>query len=250
LFSQVNSNLRAVLLDIEGTTTPIDFVFKTLFPFASERVGSFLRAHIGDAEIQGIVRDLETEHALEATKDSALPPWTGASADDRIASAAAYARRLIQMDRKLTALKTLQGKIWEEGFLSGELRGELYPDVPVAFERWRSQGKRLAIFSSGSVQAQKLLFANSTFGDLTRFIEGYFDTTTGPKREASSYLKIASQLGLEGAEVLFVSDVTAELDAAAEAGMRTALSLRPGVTPPSENSHPSIQTLDELLPAV
>ena len=235
------SRVRAVLLDIEGTTTPVDFVYKTLFPFASRRVEEFLRAHFREAEVKSLTADLQKEHGAEH--------WNSQTPAAEIASAAKYVRRLMQEDRKLTPLKTLQGKIWEEGYRSGQLRGEVYEDVPSAFDRWKRDGKRIAIFSSGSVLAQKLLFGNSTRGDLTRFVEAYFDTTTGPKRDAASYLKIAEAMKLPAREFLFVSDVSAELDAAGEAGMLTALSLRPGVAAPAGEKHPPIASFDELFPA-
>src|SRR5258708_37443109 len=135
---------------------------------------------------------------------------------------------LIALDRKATPLKTLQGKIWEEGFRSGELHGDVYEDVPRAFERWSAEGRRIAIFSSGSVQAQRLLFGHSKTGDLTKYIDAYFDTATGPKRERTSYTAIATGLGIDAARILFVSDVEAELGAAREAGMQTAWMLRAG----------------------
>jgi enolase-phosphatase E1 len=239
--SAENSSVRALLLDVEGTTTPIDFVYKTLFPFASLRVEEFLRVHFAEAEIQALIADLRREHGPE--------DWNKRTPEEEIASASNYVRRLIEQDKKLTPLKALQGKIWEEGFQSGELRGEVYEDVPRAFARWKKEGKRVAIFSSGSVLAQKLLFAHSASGDLTKFIEAYFDTTTGPKREAASYLKIAKELRVSAAEMLFVSDVSAELDAAQEAGMETALSLRPGIARPEGAEQPSITSFDELFPA-
>ena len=240
-FSAETSSIRALLLDVEGTTTPIDFVYKTLFPFASRRVSEFLRAHFAESEIQTLIADLRKEHGAEG--------WNSRTPEGEIASASNYVRLLIEQDKKLTALKTLQGKIWEEGFRSGELHGEVYEDVPHAFARWNKDGKRIAIFSSGSVLAQRLLFGHSTSGDLTKFIEAYFDTTVGPKREAASYLKIAKELEIFTPEILFVSDLSAELDAAREAEMKTALSLRPGIARPERTEHPSITSFDELFPA-
>jgi enolase-phosphatase E1 len=149
-------------------------------------------------------------------------------------------------DRKSTGLKSLQGKIWEEGYRSGDLKGEVYPDVVPALERWRSQGIDVAIFSSGSVQAQRSLFINSSAGNLTRYILAYFDTTTGPKTAPMSYARIAAALERAPSEVLFLSDVGAELDAALTAGMQTALCVRtPGTAPPS-GVHPVIHGFDEL----
>ena len=149
-------------------------------------------------------------------------------------------------DRKSTGLKSLQGKIWEEGYRSGDLKGEVYPDVLPALERWRMQGIEIAIFSSGSVQAQRSLFRNSVAGDLTRFIRAYFDTTTGPKAERESYSRIAAALERTVSEVLFVSDVVAELDAAHAAGMRTALCVRGQGSALATGAHPIIHAFDQL----
>lgn len=220
---------QALLLDIEGTTTAIDFVYGTLFPFARDRMGSFLEREPADAAL------LQQEHAADTAQGASPPP-----------GGVAYVHWLMDRDRKSTGLKSLQGKVWEEGYRSGELRGQVYDDVPRAFARWKRQGRRIAIFSSGSVLAQKLLFAHSTAGDLAPFIEAYFDTTTGPKREAESYRRIAAALGLEADRVLFVSDVAEELEAAAQAGMATALGVRSGEAPAAR--HPVIRTFDELLP--
>ena len=151
-------------------------------------------------------------------------------------------------DRKSTGLKALQGRIWEEGYRTGALqgKGEVYPDVRRALERWHSAGKTIAIFSSGSVQAQRNLFANTTAGDLSRFLSGYFDTTTGPKREANSYWQIAAALHQPAPAVLFISDVSAELDAARTAGMQTALCIRETAPDDPATDHPRIHSLAEL----
>jgi enolase-phosphatase E1 len=147
-------------------------------------------------------------------------------------------------DRKSTGLKSLQGKVWEEGYRTGALRGEVYDDVPRALSRWRGEGRRIAIYSSGSVLAQKLLFAHTRSGDLTPFIDAWFSTTTGPKREGASYARIAQALDLPPPAILFVSDVVPELDAARSAGMATALAVRSGEAPPS--GHGTIRSLDEI----
>ena len=246
-----SSEIRVLLLDIEGTTTPIDFVFKTLFPFAAAYVEDFLRQNASAPEVKTLVTELRSTWSGAAS--SGAPVWIESSREEKLASAASYVRWLIARDSKITPLKTLQGKIWEQGFRSGALKGEVYPDVAPAFARWRTQHKRIAIFSSGSVLAQKLLFAHSTAGDLSSFIEAYFDTTTGPKRERASYRNIAAALQIPPEQVLFVSDVLAELDAALTAGMSTTLSLRPGVPPPvpapATPAHPSILTFGELFAA-
>ena len=236
--------IRTILLDIEGTTTPIDFVFKTLFPYAAEHVEEFLRQNSSDLEIKQLIAELRSTWSGAAS--SGAPVWIESTPEEKLASAAEYVRWLIARDSKITPLKTLQGKIWEQGLRSGSPKGEVYPDVAPAFARWREQGRRIAIFSSGSVLAQKLLFANSCAGDLSADLEAYFDTTTGPKRDAGSYRKIAGALEVPTPDVLFVSDVEAELDAAAEAGMRTAHSVRPGITPLSNAAHAAIRSFDEL----
>jgi enolase-phosphatase E1 len=241
--------IRALLLDIEGTTTPIDFVFKTLFPFAAEHVTAFLQKYAVKEPVHELLDELRAAHASDLANGNELALWDASSDEREIQSAAAYVRWLIARDSKITPLKALQGQIWEAGYRSGELRGEVYADVPRAFERWRAQGRRIAIFSSGSVLAQRLLFGHSNAGDLRAHIEAYFDTTTGPKREAESFVRIAAALGLVAQEILFVSDVTSELDAARSAGMKTALSLRPGVGIPAEATHPAIESFDEIFPS-
>lgn len=234
-----NPSTPFLLLDIEGTTTPVEFVYKTLFPFASARAESFLRAHFGETEIQAMIASLRSAHGPAN--------WNGQTPEEEIASAARFVRQLIEEDRKVTPLKALQGLIWEEGYRTGELHGEVYEDVPRAFAQWRNEGKRIAIFSSGSVLAQRLLFAHSSEGDLTKFVEAYFDTTTGPKREAASYAAIANALGAETSRIYFVSDVTAELDAASDAGMQTALMVRPGAMHPANAKHTWFENFDQIL---
>jgi enolase-phosphatase E1 len=242
-----SAEIRAILLDIEGTTTPIDFVYKTLFPFASSHVQDFLRQHRRETETADLVGQL----AVMNIEDRALgaPPWVDATEDEQVASATRYVQWLTGRNSKITPLKSLQGKIWEEGFRRGELQGQVYPDVPAAFARWKSQGRLLAIFSSGSTLAQQLLFTHSNTGDLSKFLEGYFDTTTGSKRDEISYRIIAESLGIGAKHSLFLSDVVAELDAARAAGMKTALSLRPGVHRPRIAVHPEIDSFEQLFAA-
>ena len=229
-----------VLLDIEGTTTPVDFVFQVLFPDARARVLIFLEAHAVDPEVARDLADLRQAHARDTADGHDPPAWDGSPA-----AAAAYARWLMDQDRKLMALKALQGRIWAEGYADRRLLGQVYDDVPPALSRWTAAGRRVAIFSSGSVLAQKLLFAHSDHGDLTPFLSGYFDTTTGPKGDALSYRRIASALGEPPSTGLFVSDVVAELDAARAAGFSTALVVR---TPPGPvgHAHRSVASFDEL----
>jgi len=223
--------MSAILLDIEGTTTPIAFVHDVLFSYARDHVREFLAENPAAEDIE-LLRE---EHASE----SDAPPLT-----DEIESIATYVEWLIKLDRKSTGLKSLQGKIWRRGYKDGSLKSQVFADVAPAFARWRERGLRIGIFSSGSVLAQQLLFAHTEVGDLTPFIDCYFDTTVGKKGEAESYRKIAEAMGLPAQEILFVSDVVAELDAASEAGMKTILSIRPGNSPQPE--YPSIHSFDEL----
>jgi len=205
-----------------------------LFPYA--------RARVHDSLEQRDVAALRVEYQSEPPHAD-LPAWD--AANER-ASAEAYVYWLMDRDRKSTALKALQGRIWEVGYRAGELKGKgaVYRDVRPALARWQKAGKRIAIFSSGSIQAQRNLFANTTDGDLSSFLSGYFDTTTGSKREATSYRQIAATLGQEPRDVVFISDVTAELDAARAAGMQTALCVRGAGSP--DTDHPRIRSFAEL----
>ena len=210
----------AILTDIEGTTTPVSFVYEVLFPYAERRLEEACARADSEPAVAAAVAQLRLEYEEEAKAASGLPGF---------GDGAPYARQLMGQDRKSTGLKALQGLIWEHGYRAGTLRAQVFDDVPGALERWRREGLRLRVYSSGSILAQKLLFAHSEHGDLTPFFEGYHDTTTGPKKEADSYHRIAAHYGLPENQVLFLSDVVAELDAAAEAGLQTALLRRPQI---------------------
>lgn len=227
-------NVRAILLDIEGTTTPIAFVHEVLFSYARTHVKDFLNAN--SAEVSADVALLREEQAADVSNGHQPPD-----------SIEAYVEWLIERDRKSTGLKSLQGKIWRHGYVDGSLKSQVYADVAPAFKRWRAQGLSINIFSSGSVLAQQLLFEHTEAGDLTKFIDKYFDTNVGKKGEAESYRRIAEALSLETNEILFISDVTAELDAATEAGMSTLLSIRPG-NPPQNNAdqYQVIRSFEEI----
>lgn len=220
--------VRAVLVDIEGTTTPLSFVTDILFPFAKERLEDACAST--DPRFVAAVGRLREEQAAER-RSGAVPD---------------YARYLMELDRKSTGLKELQGLIWEEGYRTGELKGDVFPDVPDALRAWQERGIRIRIFSSGSVLAQQLLFGHTAHGDLRPFFEGYHDTTTGPKREARSYAAIADVFGLPSGAILFLSDVVEELDAAREAEMQTGLLLRPGNKPAEAGSYPVYRSFAEL----
>lgn len=219
---------RAVLLDIEGTTTPITFVYEVLFPYARQHLGVWLCQHQGSdawAQVAALLRQDE-----EACAQAPVP---GPEATQEALSAAMEANALWQMDqdRKSTGLKALQGQVWQDGYDSGQLKAEVYPDVPQALRAWQQAGVSVSIYSSGSVKAQRLLFGHTHHGDLLPLLHQYFDTTTGPKREAESYRAIAAALGLEPGEVIFATDVAQEAEAAREAGMQAVIMDRPGNHP-------------------
>lgn len=230
--------MKAILLDIEGTTTPIDFVHKTLFPFAKERIGKYVAEHFDAlrAEIDQLVDEAAHDKTYTVPVDPTEP-----------GSVSAYLEHLIDRDRKSTPLKSIQGKIWQQGYESGELRSVVFEDVPSAFERWKAAGKKIAIYSSGSVLAQRSIFTYSDHGDLTAFITDYFDTHVGHKRETKSYQTIAAEMGHDEVDVLFISDISEELDAARQAGMQSALSIREGNAPlESDPQHRIIMSFDEV----
>ena len=217
--------IRVILTDIEGTTSSISFVKDTLFPYARKRLPAFLETHTDDAALQ---------HWLhEAAKEANL---VSAERSEMIALLQAW----IDEDRKSTALKALQGMIWEEGYRSGQFRAHVYADSVPALQAWKNRGLDLYVYSSGSVPAQKLFFEFCEAGDVTSLFSGYFDTEIGAKRDSASYARIAEAIGAPAGEILFLSDVSAELDAARSAGMRTTLLARPPSTCPVPSAHPCV----------
>ena len=244
--SPLTKQITAFLLDIEGTTTPIDFVYEVLFPYARTHVRAYLEDHLSSEEHRSDIASLLEENAEDAR--SGLNPPLIERPDEHISidSIVAYFHWLMDRDRKTTALKSIQGRVWSNGYNSGDLHSQVFEDVPRAFARWRQQGKAICIYSSGSVLAQRLLFAFTEAGDLTTFISGFFDTNIGPKREIESYRRIASELELPPDEIVFVSDVTVELDAAASAGFQTLLCVRPGNPGQPSAAHPTIQDFDQI----
>jgi enolase-phosphatase E1 len=218
-----------------------------LFPYARGHLREFVARHFRDAEVLDDIARLQAEHRADSGGGLGPPPWRADTAEDETASAIAYVQWLMDADRKSTGLKSLQGRIWETGYRTGELRGQVYPDVPPALMRWSGQGRDIGIFSSGSVQAQRLLFSCSNAGDLTGCIRAYFDTTSGPKTEALSYRRIAATLERAPQEMLFVSDVVAELDAARQSGMQTVLCVRSPGSPVDPGGHAVIHTFDDFF---
>jgi enolase-phosphatase E1 len=240
------SRIRVILLDIEGTTTPVEFVYQTLFPYASRKLEPFLREHAQDPEIQSLIQDLRAQHGVDERNGLQPPVWMNDPDAARLRSCVAYGQWLIVRDSKCRPLKTLQGRIWHEGFTGGELRGVIFPDVPVAFERWRRQKKIICIYSSGSVLAQQNLFRTPTSGDLTPYISFFFDTRAGAKTEGESYKKIAASFSYAPHQFLFISDAVKEIEAAQSVGMQATLCDRGG----SASSLPAdvIRGFDAVFP--
>jgi enolase-phosphatase E1 len=228
--------MRAVLLDIEGTTTPISFVHDVLFPYSRDKLNAYLKEHGNSPDVQSDLARLNEEHDQDVT--NGLQP---------AALIESYFNWLIDRDRKSAALKSLQGKIWEQGYRDGSLQAPLFPDVLTAMERWQKAKVSINIFSSGSVFAQKLLFAHTVEGDLSSFIDNYFDTSVGKKNEPDSYRNIATAISLATNEIHFVSDVVSELEAAQKAGLNTTLCARPGnPVQPMHSDYRNIRSFDEI----
>jgi enolase-phosphatase E1 len=221
--------IRAILTDIEGTTSSLSFVKDVLFPYARERMGEFIRQHAKDPAVQ---RELDEVRRISGKK------LTDAEVIDQLT-------RWIDEDRKITPLKNLQGMIWEDGYRQGDFKGHVYHDAMRQLRNWRRQGISIYVFSSGSVQAQKLLFAHTEYGDLTPLFSGYFDTTIGNKREAGSYRKIAAAIGTPPADILFLSDIREELDAARAAGMQVIGLVRESV-PDLRSAYRQVRNFDEI----
>lgn len=225
--------IKAILTDIEGTTSSLAFVKDVLFPYSRSRLADFLRTHGHKPAVRA---QLEEVRRLAGRADLDLHGLVETLT------------RWIDEDRKLTPLKALQGMIWEEGFRRGDFQGHIYEDAVRGLRRWKQQGLKLYVFSSGSVQAQKLLFAHTGYGDLTPLFDGYFDTTVGAKKQVESYRRIAAAVGLLPQEILFLSDIKEELDAARAAGLRTIQLVRGPETVPAPD-HPQARSFDEIAPA-
>jgi enolase-phosphatase E1 len=241
---------RVYLLDVEGTVAPIALVSEQLFPYARTHFSDFLKKHVDDPDVRAdlilLAEENQAETAAGVPRVSRVGLAGSVDGPRFRLDALVYLIWLMDRDRKSTALKSLQGKIWKGGFESGKLKGTLFADVPAALERWAKHGK-VAIYSSGSVEAQQLLFRYSNYGDVTPLISGYFDTKTGPKSESLSYVKIAAKLGVAPQGATFFSDVVRELDAAREAGCETRLVVREGNAPVADaNGHEVIESLERI----
>ena len=223
----------AIVTDIEGTTSSIAFVKETLFPFAKRRLASYVSQNLGSPEVR---------EALRQTRELAGQlDLSGAAVVDLL-------KAWIDEDRKATPLKDLQGLIWADGYATGELTGDVYPDAVEGLWRWRAAGLALYVYSSGSIKAQKLLYGHTAFGDLTPLFSGYFDTGSGPKFDARSYAAIAAAIGFAPGRVLFLSDQTAELDAARSAGLGTAALNRGEAVLPEGHGHPEFASFADIDP--
>ncbi|WP_247843005.1 acireductone synthase [Pseudomonas sp. MWU12-3103b] len=206
-------SIKAIVTDIEGTTSAVSFVFDVLFPYAAKHLPDFVRQNAERADVaeqlDAVRRDSNAPQADVERVVEILLSW-------------------IEEDRKATPLKALQGMVWAQGYHAGQLKGHVYPDAVEALKRWHQAGYQLFVYSSGSIQAQKLIFGCSEAGDLTPLFSGYFDTTSGPKREAQSYTNIQQAIGVEPQDILFLSDILEELDAAQSAGLQTCGLAREG----------------------
>ena len=235
--------LQAVVLDIEGTTCPVDFVTGVLFPHAVEALPTWLQRRRGSPALAPLRQQLLQSWHDET--DPTAPP--APAADDASTDLLPWLLWLIAHDRKLTALKDLQGMIWADGYADGQLQAPLFEDVAPALRRWHGAGLQLAVYSSGSVPAQQLLYGHSGEGDLRPLFSGWFDTRLGPKQDSASYQRLVERLGCRPDRVLFLSDARAELTAAAAAGLQVCGCRRPGNPDPlADGPWPVVDTLGSL----
>lgn len=221
--------IKAILTDIEGTTTSISFVFDVLFPYARKHIAEFVRNNLDKPAVQQELDVINQEVGQQLSAEQAIEQLTD----------------WIDQDRKLTPLKSLQGMIWKQGYVDKRLTGHVYPDAVEHLRQWRNDGIQLYVYSSGSVPAQKLLFGYSDFGDLTPLFNGYFDTRIGMKQSRTSYQRITARIGLDAEQILFLSDSVEELDAAREAGMQTAWLMRDRQDT-TESVHPICHDFSEI----
>jgi enolase-phosphatase E1 len=238
--------LSTLLLDIEGTTSSVHFVFEVMFPYVRRELTAYLQQHWSEEACRATCEIIARDAGY-----SSFTAWCAATHANQLAAQQLLVERevlrLMDGDVKATGLKQLQGLVWEAGFQSGELQAEVFDDVVPALQRWRELGKAIYIYSSGSIHAQKLFFGHTHQGNLLPWFRGHYDTTIGSKREAASYAKIAADMKRVPREIIFLSDIVAELDAARHAGMATALCLRPGNAPVAAgHGHLEIRSFLEL----
>lgn len=243
-------NETVVLVDIEGTITSISFVKDTLFPYVTRVLDDYVNEHWDDAGFQADLESLRAQASTDTGAAGFVPISTGS---DEKARKSVVDNVLWQMstDRKTTALKQLQGRVWKDGYESGILEGHLYDDVLPVLNELIESGKTICTYSSGSTEAQKYLFRYSVYGDVSGVITKYFDTKMGPKGSETSYVNIADDLNVKDrGDILFLTDVLGEAEAARKAGCNTVLLVRPGnapLDPEKSAKFKTVQTLRELL---
>lgn len=222
--------IRAILTDIEGTTTSLSFVKDVLFPYADQHMQAFVTGHRQDGQVAKLVDDVRYEVGKPTLS---------------LADVIAQLRQWIAEDKKITPLKAMQGLMWEEGYRKGDFTGHVYEDAVRNLQRWYEDGLQLYVYSSGSVYAQKLLFGYSDAGDLTPLFSDYFDTKIGHKREVEAYRRIVETIGMPADEILFLSDIREELDAAQQAGLKTCCLVREN-QPVDGLKHPWVRDFDGI----
>jgi enolase-phosphatase E1 len=241
----IEFNGAAVLLDVEGTTSSVNYIVGVLLPFARRELYRFLRMHWNEPDVQAILQQVARDEGAESFEDWVGGP--GLPPEFVFLQLREHLVRLMEADAKTAGLKMLQELIWKGGFADGLLKAHVYEEVPQALKTWTQAGKRVAAFSCESVAAQSLLFTYSDEGDLTAHLAGFFDATIGSKCDARSYLKIADRLRTPPEQILFLSDVEMELDAARSAGLQTALVVRPDGDPcPAAPRHPVIESFEQV----
>jgi enolase-phosphatase E1 len=243
------TGISHLLLDIEGTTCPVSFVADVLFPYAASQLPHFLQSRTTDPTVQALLADVQRAWSQD-TDPEAMALLRQSQQEQQpggVGPCAAYLQLLIRQDRKLTPLKELQGLIWRGGYASGQLVAPLYADVPTALHRWHQSGVVLGVYSSGSVEAQKLLYRHSNAGDLTGLFSHWFDTRIGQKQDHGSYQKIAAAMHTSTQSVLFVSDAVAECTAASTAGMEVLFSHRVGNPQQDPGRFSAVSSYDELI---
>ena len=219
--------IKAIVTDIEGTTSSLAFVKEVLFPYSRANLADYVRLHAEEPLVKKVLEETRQEAGAELDTEQSIT-------------------QLIQWldeDKKITPLKSLQGLIWEAGYQKGDFKGHVYPDAAACLKAWKAKGLDLYVYSSGSVHAQKLLFAHTEYGDLTPHFSGYFDTRIGGKKEQESYNKIAKQLGIPAGQLLFLSDIKEELDAAKAAGFQTLWLVRDS-KPDKKAEHRQVSNFD------
>lgn len=221
--------IKAIVTDIEGTTSSILFVKDVLFPYARANLADFIRNHADDPQVKILLEDVCNEVGDQLSTEQIITQLI----------------QWIDEDKKATPLKSLQGLIWEAGYRQGDFKGHLYPDAAAKLKEWKAKGLDLYIYSSGSVYAQKLLFAHTEYGDLTPLFSGYFDTHIGGKKEQESYDNIAGQLAIPANRLLFLSDIKEELDAAKAAGFETIWLARDSAPDP-QAEHRQVNSFDQI----